>query len=652
MTNDPHNGVTLPCPHCNNPIALTAADGGKQVQCGSCDEPLLVAPDLSRLGAVLQEDFTLNVEPEPPAAAPRAEAPRVVIAIDFGSSRSGYAFAFPNQGEIKYNTDWPDQPFKYCKTLTTLLCLQNGQVAAWGYSAHTELARLRSEGQVRGYCLVSGFKPNLHTGAPSDRGPLLSGPAGRSWPVVDLIAAYLGHLKDFTLAKLQGGQTSFLRPEDICWCLTVPAIWSDADKQWMRVAAQKAGLIGRSAADAGRLCLALEPEAAALHCLELEKTTDPNHSELRPGTRFMVVDAGGGTVDITVHEVAAGGWLEEVVAGGGGLHGSLYVDHGFTTFLHEKLGGEVVDRFHNEKPHAMMRLMADWEQAKCGYHPGKRLTFVPLPGELHRLLARDYPAVLGQLAASQDGDEDNFRLDRRAMSAIFRKALDGVAAEVARHFQKLGELTCDYLFLVGGFAHSPLLQERLREEFGGRVRKIIIPPDPGAAVLSGAVAYALDPGKIRARRSRLTYGCRSLAPFSAGVDDEGRKVWHEDTQTWCCRNRFQVFVRVGEAVDVQRQVSHRFTVPGRTQKDTTVVFYASTRKHPRYTDEDGAAEIGKLQVRLPDAHQGPNRKMEITMYFGRAEITVQAKDLASGQVASTRLDFASTYFPQQHESSQ
>src|SRR5207253_3227298 len=133
-----------------------------------------------------------------------------------------YAFAFPNEGVIHRRINWPDQPFPYVKTLTTLLCSQGGQVAAWGYSAQTELARLLNEGLARDYYLMRGFKPRLHTGAPSPQGPLLAGPDGHSWPVVDLIAAYLQRLKDFALEELQGGKTRLLRPEDISWCLTVP----------------------------------------------------------------------------------------------------------------------------------------------------------------------------------------------------------------------------------------------------------------------------------------------------------------------------------------------------------------------------------------------------------------------------------------------
>jgi hypothetical protein len=46
------------------------------------------------------------------------------------------------------------------------------------------------------------------------------------------------------------------------------------------------------------LVLALEAEAAALCCRQNKK-----EFQFKPGTKYMVVDCGGGTVDIVIHEI-------------------------------------------------------------------------------------------------------------------------------------------------------------------------------------------------------------------------------------------------------------------------------------------------------------------------------------------------------------
>ena len=274
----------------------------------------------------------------------------------------------------------------------------------------------------------------------------------------------------------------------------------------------------------------------------------------------MIVDAGGGTVDITVHEIEAGPAPREVIPGAGSMHGAMEVDNAFRKVLEARLGTSAVAHFQKEEPYAFVKLMDEWEQAKCNFRHGMATTFVPLGAELYRLLADHHADVLARLRQEQTGDEFNLHLDEKTMIGIFDPILTGVIDTVRRQFDKLEAAhhagnghkeVCDYLFLVGGFANSVLLQERVKQAFAGKVIKIVIPPDPGAAVLTGAVAYGLDPSRIRTRRARLTYGCRIMAPFETGVDPEPKKRWDSIKNRYLCRDRFKHFVQAGDAV--QRQ---------------------------------------------------------------------------------------------------
>ena len=70
-----------------------------------------------------------------------------------------------------------------------------------------------------------------------------------------------------------------------------------------------------------------EPEAAALSCVSIDNLS------LGEGCVFMVVDAGGATIDITVHKVLEGNRLMEAEATRGRLAGSKLVDQKFETWL-------------------------------------------------------------------------------------------------------------------------------------------------------------------------------------------------------------------------------------------------------------------------------------------------------------------------------
>lgn len=72
----------------------------------------------------------------------------------------------------------------------------------------------------------------------------------------------------------------------------MPAIWTDEAKACMREAVIQAGLIEHDD-PLQRLELISEPEAAAAYC------ENKYHSwNLTNGNIFMIVDAGGGTVDL------------------------------------------------------------------------------------------------------------------------------------------------------------------------------------------------------------------------------------------------------------------------------------------------------------------------------------------------------------------
>ncbi|KAF9566625.1 hypothetical protein BGW38_008871, partial [Lunasporangiospora selenospora] len=119
------------------------------------------------------------------------------------------------------------------------------------------------------------------------------------------------------------------------YCLTVPAMWSDRAKNVMRQAAVKAGLI-RDSDHPDRLMLISEPEAAALYC---ERKCD--QFDLGHGDRFMICDAGGGTVDLIVFEIAvtsAGRRLSEVTKGHGASCGSVFLDRHMRRLLEAKFG--------------------------------------------------------------------------------------------------------------------------------------------------------------------------------------------------------------------------------------------------------------------------------------------------------------------------
>ena len=593
------------------------------------------------------------------------EDTQVVIAIDFGTSRSGFAYSFIGDKEAHAHEDWPEGVARYPKTNTHLLYNPDGQVAAWGFEAMVQYAALRQKQQHKGYHFLANFKMALYEKADKvwDQQRLIFKDGQRTllkentddnepkeFLVLDLIADYLKCIKQFALRQIFQETTGLVEAKQILWCLTVPAIWGDEQKQLMRQAAIQAELISGTSADAERLVIVLEPEAAAIYCSE--KDASLKISELKHGSCFMIIDAGGGTIDITVHEVMSDkgqNSLEEVVTGLGGPCGSTYIDKEFREYIDSKLGTEAMQAILDKEPVAYRDMMSNWEDRKCRFSGEKKdyTTFISLPTRIDRLLRKYFPEALQNLAKEQDGIDDHFELDNDTMHELFRPVLDEVEQLVEKQFAHLSSngRICDFIFLVGGFSTSPLLQQRIHDKFDTRVMRIVVPGEPGAAIELGAVSLGLDPAVVRARRTRLSYGLDYSDKFIPGVDPEIKKILGPNGSS-LCGGRFLHFIQAGEKVVIDHSVTKGYMPLHSNDRDMSFGIYASRSPDVRYIDERGVQKIGELRIIRSITNTGDNWRVEATMYFGKSEIHIELRDPASGEIVKTELRFLTTYFPE------
>lgn len=156
-------------------------------------------------------------------------------------------------------------------------------------------------------------------------------PPGKS--EIDVAADYLFKLRQAMRNQLQKtlGEVFNREERNIRYFLTVPAIWNDAGKAATRAAAIQAGFL-RDEND-NRLTLITEPEAAAMFC---SKTGLLN---LKIRDAVLIVDCGGGTVDLIAYEVEEETpfTVAECTAGSGDSCGSTALNRNFSNILRAKI---------------------------------------------------------------------------------------------------------------------------------------------------------------------------------------------------------------------------------------------------------------------------------------------------------------------------
>jgi molecular chaperone DnaK (HSP70) len=246
-----------------------------------------------------------------------SSSPLVVVSIDFGTSRTGFAYAFTSDdGSV------PDVYKKiyaqdgYHKQPTCLYVdVKNSELLAFGHEAREmALHDMSSEGDSSNRHLFAAYKKGLEGENPSgdtmwpaldkvfndDDFEMISSAA--ELPVQTLITMTLKTVKEeiFDFVKSRDGIS--LVANQVRWVVTLPAIWSEPAKQIMKQSARNAGLISDESSSNSRLLLALEPEAALMGISRGLSTLLPKIM----GKTVMVADNGGGTVDICAVVSAVG----------------------------------------------------------------------------------------------------------------------------------------------------------------------------------------------------------------------------------------------------------------------------------------------------------------------------------------------------------
>ncbi|NWI76597.1 HS12B protein, partial [Dryoscopus gambensis] len=196
-----------------------------------------------------------------------------VVAIDFGTSYSGYCFSLASGTDQMRQVYWGiEHGLKTPKTPTCILFNQNQEFEYFGYDAVMKYKSLPSS-QADSWYFFQNFKMQLYNTVggrvtANGAGMKLEASNGKLLPALTVFSESLRYLKEHALNTIKEAsfQTVYDQ-EEVTWVLTVPAIWSAAAKQFMRLAAKEAGIVSDMISE--NLIIALEPEAASLWCKQL-----------------------------------------------------------------------------------------------------------------------------------------------------------------------------------------------------------------------------------------------------------------------------------------------------------------------------------------------------------------------------------------------
>ncbi|XP_053399848.1 heat shock 70 kDa protein 12A-like [Mercenaria mercenaria] len=481
----------------------------------------------------------------------------------------------------------------------------------------------------------------LHSQKELKRATLLYDHEGKSMPALNVFAMCLRYIRKHLLDAIDKQGMTF-KDIEVGWVITVPAIWSDPAKQFMREAAVQGGIPN------AHLVLALEPEAASIYCKRLPTDRLAAGSTLpgfKPGITYMVLDIGGGTADVTVHKILSDGSLTELHKASGGAWGGTKVDQAFRRFLEKLFGSKVMKRFAEECHIDDFDLSMEFEvkKRKISFESITQIT-MRIPANLMVLYKEIEKRTIDDVLKKNGFEDkvaikgDKMRIDVKIFREFFTESIESIIAHVGDILQSPRSSDASTILMVGGFSESPLVQETIRRAFPEKT--LVIPHDAGTAVLKGAVMYGHQPKIVAARVSKFTYGINFHNAFDPKLHLKGKRVVIDGNVL--CKDIFLKFVRVGDTLNLGEKRTNNFIdtfqSPDRKRMIEYCNIFASTNPEPTYIDDDNCWKLGHVAM-LPPKNGWPDTiEGRVEMKFGMTEFEVTVFDEISGLEFNANFD--------------
>ncbi|XP_071124637.1 heat shock 70 kDa protein 12A-like [Mytilus edulis] len=415
-------------------------------------------------------------------------------AIDIGSSYSGYAFS-AYDGYTKEPTKINTTIWYGCnlKAPTAVLLDSSQEFVAFGYDAENKYSELLADEEHEDYHYFHSFKMLLYERRIT-RDIKIKDELDKEMDAIKVFQSVIQFLKDH-LFKSISDEIKGIQENDLHYVLTVPAIWEDSAKEFMREAATMAGI------KTGQLSIALEPEAASIYCQHLKTDRQEDAKEknafaqtIKAGMKYMVVDLGGGSADITVHQRNKDGNVREVIPPRGGPWGGKSIDEAFHNFLKSICGPRVMEELRKTELGDFIDLFREFETKKKSIRINQtNKVVITLPVALIEIVESHRGKM--ETALEQSIYRDSVTYSKQKMHIVpdtFRDLFKHTIKDLVEHLDAMlrqAELRdLKTIVMVGGFSECELVQHRVMERFGRNI-KIIIPEEAWLAVLKGAVLY-------------------------------------------------------------------------------------------------------------------------------------------------------------------
>ncbi|RPD55189.1 hypothetical protein L226DRAFT_493295 [Lentinus tigrinus ALCF2SS1-7] len=507
---------------------------------------------------------------------------KLVLGIDVGTTYSGIAYAILDPGEVPQIlgiTRFPGQEDHAgdSKIPSILYYRRDGSVHSAGAQAAAPGMDLVAEDED--LIFVEWFKLHLRPerldSAEISRSDLPPLPPGKT--VVDVFADFLRYLFECAQKYIRethaNGDSLWTSLEDrIEIILSHPNGWEGLQQGKMRHAAVQGGLVPNTPSGHGRIHFVTEGEASLNFCIQSGLTTE----SIREGQGVMIVDAGGGTVDVSSYTFRSLSpvSVEEVTSPDCILQGSTRVNVRAEKFLKETLQSSAYG--NDEDIKSMLEYFND--STKPVFKDERESSYI----KFGTMSCNDpqYNIRRGRLTLS--GSD---------MVSFFQPCLDGIVGIVQKQQEGATRILAT-VFLVGGFAASPWLYSSLKKKLAD-LGVTLCRPDShtNKAVANGAVSFYLE-HFVSARVMKMTYGAEIVVDYRADDPEHYARrhsLFVRPSGKTVVRHGYSPILKKRTLVRENEEVSQPYNIEAHDPRTLDsivqdVLVYRGRDKDPRWVD--------------------------------------------------------------------
>ena len=412
------------------------------------------------------------------------------ISIDFGNSKSGFAYNFGRNNKIILGN---------LRSVPSIVILNKNDYTGKNYGTKSvnSISNYDDE-EMNKIIYFDNLKILLYNMIHQENNTI-----NNSFTFFEIEKAIIEYLKFFSddIIKEINSLGPKYSKEEINWIITTPRFWDDYTKINLINFAKEAGMVN--------IELALDSEVAAISVLN-DKIIKNDLKQT--GKKFLLIDLGDYKIDISLNEIIDKN-IKELAPPLGGNFGSMNINNDLMKVVENVFGKEIMDKAKEKQFDEYLQILKGIEEIKKKYKENssdyyetyakfeRQTTFLDTLKKAKSWFFRQkYFKEVKYDNYTIKLDEFKIFLPGKLIEDIIQKRVN----DIINYIKSINVYikNYDYIALTGGFSNCRILVNEFRKNF----RNVHILSNQENSVLEGALIYLNNKQKIYSTISYYSYG--------------------------------------------------------------------------------------------------------------------------------------------------